>query len=235
VCDTTYVPPCGPPDTCSRPASGLCTLRAALGTATRHPGLQIGFNLPAGAVIRPVKQLGFYASGVSLIGSQGGPPSVMLDGANREFGGEILYTFQNGNLTIAGLAFGNGKSSAIWFSASNGNVFTGNYIGADVTGLQAAPNASWGLNLASGVARNQIGDGSSAGRNLIVSNGMGGVYLAPGATENSVLGNWVGVGADGRPLGNGAARLSRATSSRTTARMGSRSGPTRRAGTPPAT
>ncbi|MBM4460548.1 MAG: right-handed parallel beta-helix repeat-containing protein [Chloroflexi bacterium] len=203
MCDTTYVPPCGPPDTCSRPASGLCTLRAALGTATRHPGLQIGFNLPAGAVIRPVKQLGFYASGVSLIGSQGGPPSVMLDGANREFGGEILYTFQNGNLTIAGLAFGNGKSSAIWFSASNGNVFTGNYIGADVTGLQAAPNASWGLNLASGVARNQIGDGSSAGRNLIVSNGMGGVYLAPGATENSVLGNWVGVGADGRPLGNG--------------------------------
>ncbi len=88
----------------------------------------------------------------------------------------------------------------------------GNLIGTDFTGLSplgnnlngvalgAPPSPAAGDGFASG---NFVGGALPGQRNIIADNGQSGVWIK-GGTENSVLGNYIGVGADGiTPLGNG--------------------------------
>jgi len=86
-------------------------------------------------------------------------------------------------------------------------VVQGNYIGTDITGKVAVGNAGTGLVLYS--SYNTVG-GSGAGEgNVISGNGDAGVYISGSITTgttgsyNFVLGNLIGIGADGTtPLGN---------------------------------
>lgn len=93
---------------------------------------------------------------------------------------------------------------------AQGNVVAGNYIGTDVTGTHAIPNF-YGVELGSNpsVYNNIIGntgaqDAASA-RNVISGNSFTGVDInsANGTHDNAVVGNYIGIGATGAPLGNG--------------------------------
>jgi CSLREA domain-containing protein len=90
------------------------------------------------------------------------------------------------------------------------NVVAGNYIGTDATGTKAIPNF-FGIELGSNtsVYGNVVGnlgaqDPASA-RNVISGNSFAGVDInaANGTHDNAVIGNYIGIGANGVPLGNG--------------------------------
>ena len=96
-------------------------------------------------------------------------------------------------------------------AGTSGNRVQGNYIGTDVTGTAAIPNAKDGVVIANGASDNLIGGETPGERNLISGNGEIGVnlsrnetYSGDGATANRVLGNYIGTDVTGtKALGNG--------------------------------
>src|SRR5262249_32594434 len=85
------------------------------------------------------------------------------------------------------------------------NLVEGNYIGTDVNGTTAIPNAI-GVDLAA--ADGAVVGAPGAGRNVISGNSRAGVLIdqaVPNATTlvgNQVAGNLSGLGPSGNPLGN---------------------------------
>ncbi|HZP67084.1 MAG TPA: CSLREA domain-containing protein [Rudaea sp.] len=95
------------------------------------------------------------------------------------------------------------------------NRIAGNYIGTDPSGTRAVPNFM-GILIGSNanVYHNLVGnDGTqdaASARNVIAGNQFVGVALngANGTYDNAVVGNYIGIGADGKPLGNGSYGIS---------------------------
>lgn len=85
---------------------------------------------------------------------------------------------------------------------TNANLVQGNLIGTDVTGLLALGNRRAGVLISGGAANNTIGGDDAARRNVLSGNHAGaagsGVELnGSSTTGNKVLGNFIGIGADG--------------------------------------
>lgn len=96
-----------------------------------------------------------------------------------------------------------GDNGILIQNGSNGNQVYGNYIGTDITGTIAIPNAI-GVEI-SNATGNIIGS-VGAGRNILSGNNQDGISLnniaAPG--NNQIVGNYVGLQPDGTTaLGNG--------------------------------
>lgn len=87
---------------------------------------------------------------------------------------------------------------------SDSNLVIGNYVGTDITGSVAIPNEAGGIILNSGSAYSTIGGMSESDRNIISGNMNSGVLIrGVGTKMNRVLGNFVGIAADGiAPLKN---------------------------------
>ncbi|HEY3415076.1 MAG TPA: S8 family serine peptidase [Armatimonadota bacterium] len=86
----------------------------------------------------------------------------------------------------------------IMAATSTGNRVIGNRIGTDSTGTIAIPNAILGVGIWSSASNNDIGGAAPGEANVISGNGTAGVRIwSAGATGNRVLGNLVGVAADG--------------------------------------
>jgi CSLREA domain-containing protein len=79
------------------------------------------------------------------------------------------------------------------------NKVLGNLIGTDVTGMLALANNGDGVKI-SGAAGNDVGGSNTGQGNVISSNAGNGVELTNGAVNNAVLGNFVGLAADGLTL-----------------------------------
>jgi parallel beta-helix repeat protein len=83
------------------------------------------------------------------------------------------------------------------------NVVVGNYIGTDATGSVALGNKG-SSGVCVGAAHNVIGGLGSGERNVISGNAYYGVSFGAGATENTVIGNYIGLDASGSyALSNG--------------------------------
>jgi len=82
-------------------------------------------------------------------------------------------------------------------SGTNGNFIRGNFIGTDITGTAALPNAFSGISIFNGAANNVVGD-AIGGRNVISGNANYGIIIADaGTTANLVRGNTIGMNAAG--------------------------------------
>ena len=83
--------------------------------------------------------------------------------------------------------------------STTGNLILGNRIGTDLTGARALPNGEQGVLIYEGASDNTIGaanlDGSSA--NIISGNTQAGIQIQDTSTGNVVLGNRVGLTAQG--------------------------------------
>ena len=84
-------------------------------------------------------------------------------------------------------------------SSTTGNLILGNRIGTDLAGATARPNGEEGILIILGASNNTIGaanlDGSAA--NLISGNATSGIEIQDTATSNYLLGNRIGLTADG--------------------------------------
>ena len=76
------------------------------------------------------------------------------------------------------------------------NVVIGNYIGTDKDGDTAIGNQDDGVFITNGAQNNTVGGTAAGARNVIFGNGFNGVVI-DGADNNTVLGNFIGVAADG--------------------------------------
>ncbi|HMQ04014.1 MAG TPA: Ig-like domain repeat protein [Pyrinomonadaceae bacterium] len=123
---------------------------------------------------------------------------VALGGPNNHLGGS---TPADRNLISA-----NGCDAGVNVSgsAATANQILGNYIGTDRTGLLDRGNTANGITISLGANTNTIGGTTSASRNVLSGNNGFGVRIVDDNTANNVvLGNYIGVGADGiTPLSN---------------------------------
>ncbi len=78
------------------------------------------------------------------------------------------------------------------------NVVIGNYVGTDITGMLSVGNKTDGIHLEKGAVRTRVGGLTPQERNLCSGNGRTGIRLeGVGADSNLIVGNWVGLTADG--------------------------------------
>jgi hypothetical protein len=103
------------------------------------------------------------------------------------------------------LISGNGWDGvAIGDNGTMSNTVSGNYIGTDASGVAALGNTRAGVSI-NGASQNIIGGHAEGERNIISGNGRWGALLTgPGAMNNVICGNFVGINVSGSvALSNG--------------------------------
>ena len=123
--------------------------------------------------------------------------AIVLGASSNTVGGETAG--------LRNLISGNSRAGIIMDdSGTSSNRVIGNYIGTDVTGVNALANKWDGVDMVGGATNNVVGGETPGVRNLISGNGDSGVWLEGASTTgNRVLGNIIGAGAAGtNALGN---------------------------------
>ncbi len=143
--------------------------------------------------------IGLGTDGSTALGLGNLGAGVLVFGADNTLGGAAAGA---GNVISANI----GSGVLIAGPWATGNVVRGNLIGTDASGLLERGNSGDGVVITDGAAGNIIGGSAPGERNVISSNHAAGVALgrfgAAGA-DNRVLGNFIGVNADGTAaLGN---------------------------------
>jgi hypothetical protein len=83
-------------------------------------------------------------------------------------------------------------------AGASSNVVLGNYIGTDATGLVDVGNSLNGIYIDSSATNNTIGGLTASSRNVISGNDNAGIAVDhAGTTGNVIIGNYIGLGADG--------------------------------------
>ena len=115
---------------------------------------------------------------------------------NSSFNVQLAGTTQ----TLGGSTAGhrNVISGGVFLPNSTGGVVKGNYIGTNAAGTAAVPGGGVGVQIYGTADTSTIGGTTAADRNVISGNATDGVVIDQGGTiSNTVLGNYIGVAADG--------------------------------------
>jgi hypothetical protein len=153
------------------------------GAGVRVSGTSATDNIIQGDVI------GTNISGTTALGN--GLQGVVLDSADNTVGGT---TAGAGNLISANLS-----GVLVSGAAATGNLIAGNFIGTDGAGAYVLGNSFDGVDI-DGASDNTVGGQVAAARNLISGNNVGvliTVIAGPSATNNLVLGNYIGTDVTG--------------------------------------
>ena len=109
-----------------------------------------------------------------------------------------------GGTTVAArnIISGNHVDGVLVFVGSANNVIEGNFVGTDVTGTKALPNAYSGVRVDS-TSDNTIGGTAPGAGNVISSNGQFGIFVVNSSPGTVIEGNLIGTDISGtQPLGN---------------------------------
>ena len=146
--------------------------------------------------------IGTNASGTAGFPIPNNNVGVYVKSANNIIGGALPADRNviSGNSTASG-----GRGIYLDTATATGNKVIGNYIGTGASGTTKVPNANTGVAINS--SSNIIGGTTSADRNVISGNDTQ-ISIGGNATNNQVMGNFIGTKADGlSPLGNGQAGI----------------------------
>jgi hypothetical protein len=133
--------------------------------------------------------IGTDISGTVALGNSFDGVSILSAARFNIVGGD---TQAEGNL-ISGNA---GSGVSLFGAGTTSNTLSSNYIGTDVTGTLALPNAQ-GINLGDFAHDTMIGSYVLGAGNLISGNSLYGVRLYGGASSNTLAGNYIGTDAAG--------------------------------------
>jgi hypothetical protein len=190
--------------------SGPGSLRQAILDAnadTSTNDVSIEFNIPASGaqtiapltvlptISRPVTIDGYTQPGASPNTLASGDNAVLLielSGANLSSPNQALYVNARG-CTLRGLTV-NRFQYGIWLFLADDSVVEGNFLGTDTSGMAALAN--FDCLVIQGANGVQIGGLTPASRNIVGGSGYG-IDFFVGGVSNQVLGNYIGLGADG--------------------------------------
>ncbi|MFL6514188.1 MAG: beta strand repeat-containing protein [Chthoniobacterales bacterium] len=175
------------------------------------------------SITGPTTINGYSQPGASLNTLANGDNAVLLielNGANAGAGTPKIgipgLTLASGsaNSLIEGLVINRFSGDGILIKSSGNGIF-GNFIGTNPSGTAAGPgNANTVFDIVNpvragifidNVGSNDIGGGSSKSRNIISGNVLDNIHIlgnVSATTLNKVLGNFIGVGADGKTILN---------------------------------
>lgn len=201
--------------------SGPGSLRQAMlnANADTSPDLaSIEFNIPGAGVqsVAPLTDLPTVTRPVTIDGyaQPGASPNTLAVGSDAV----LLVQLTGTNIPGAtGLQFGVGADGSVvrglvvnrfgyglGLNSAQSVVVEGCFIGTDATGTNAQPN-DIGVAISSG-SGHQLGGSLPAARNVVCgSTPAYGIWITGTASNNLVIGNYIGLGADGvTPVPNGA-------------------------------
>ena len=200
--------------------SGPGSLREAILGANANAGQNdtIVFNIPGQGVhtISPTSALPDITDSVNILGytQPGASHNTLADGDNAVLLIELdgtnipnaptLLINTGGSTAVRGLVINrNPSAEGIRITGGGGHLISGNFIGTNATGIDAAANSSNGI-LILDSSNNTVGGTFPGARNVISGNGNDGVQITgSAATGNIVLGNLLGTNAAGTAaLGN---------------------------------
>ncbi|MCA9507913.1 MAG: right-handed parallel beta-helix repeat-containing protein [Myxococcales bacterium] len=199
---------------------GFVTLREALtasntdamsGDAVAGSGVDtIEFNIPGvvGSIytIQPSSALPAITDSVIINGytQPGATENTLVSGNNAFIAIEIDGTnagasaglqIDAGNSTIQGLVINRFANEGILITSLGSNLIRGNFIGTDSTGMLDNGNLSDGIAIQS--SNNVIGGSTPGDKNLVSGNDGNGINISGNVTGNRILGNIIGVAANG--------------------------------------
>ncbi|MFK7732564.1 MAG: beta strand repeat-containing protein, partial [Pseudomonadales bacterium] len=115
-----------------------------------------------------------------------------------------------GGLTVAerNVISGNNSHGIDLQNGAATNTIIGNYVGTNALGTAQIGNGNWGIALSSGSNNNTIGGASANARNVVSGNTVGLDFTDASTSDNTVLGNYIGLNAAGTAnIGNGNAAI----------------------------
>jgi CSLREA domain-containing protein len=179
-----------------------CTLREALTVAHGQDGPDtIHFDIPGPGPhsIAPLTTLPGSIQDLTIDGTTQpgyeGQPLIELNGENLEYPANGL-DFYGGSAVVRGLVVNRFPATGLYFNGTSENLVEGNYLGVDVTGTVALPNAGHGAHFV-GSPNNTV-----AG-NLVSGNNLNGLTFSDSG-GNTIRGNLIGTDVSGAAaVGNG--------------------------------
>jgi len=189
--------------------TGPGSLQQAIFDANTNAGAdRISFNIPSGGLtISPTNALPIIIEPVTIEGrTQPGflsAPIIELNGAGAGAAVDGLK-INTSNCVISALVINRFLGDQIEITNGANNTIEGCYLGLNLTGLT---DASTGLNgiLLINSANNVIGGLFTTNRNYISGNNQSGIHLGgASSTNNSVLGNYIGLNVTNGPVANSA-------------------------------
>lgn len=188
---------------CDSGTPGGCTLREAIAAANGSPGADvIEFDIGSGTPTITIGSMLEITDQVTIDGSlgPGGATRVELDGSGMSGSDPGLRLSGGTNTVLRNLVINRFPANGLeLMSTTSMNLIEGCFIGTDATGMMDQGNGNIGV-LINGSSNNTIGGTMTAQRNLISGNNAIGIWIVPGifgATGNMVLGNYIGLAADG--------------------------------------
>lgn len=134
--------------------------------------------------------IGTDIAGAAVDATPNAGNGIVVNGATNTIGGTALVS--------RNLISGNGANGVlIQGAAATGIVVLGNFIGTNLAGAAAIPNAGSGVSI-TGIgglgnpSNNTVGGTTAAARNVISGNGVAGVTISNGAAGSVVHGNFIG-------------------------------------------
>ena len=186
--------------------SGAGTLRWAIDAANQSPGGDV-IRFASPMTIRPRSPLPLLEDAdISIFGSNGEhtadiPPRVWIDGAQAGDGAGIELIAPRGRVSGLGIfGFERYGIGVIGAEASNAQI-DGNWIGLNQNG-QVAPNRLSGVAVIAGAAGARIEANRIGGNSVSERTGHGIVVGGGGSVGAEIVGNVIGIAADGRPAPN---------------------------------
>lgn len=192
--------------------SGIGSLRQAITDANATAGTDtIDFNIPGAGphTIQPLSALPAITDPVIIDGytEPGASPNtnppgmgtnavlkIELDGSNA--GSANGLTIVAGDSLVRGIAVNRFGGDGFQLFGNGNNIVQGSFLGIDVAGSSALGNSAMGVRPFNS-SNNTIGGSAPETRNLISGNGVCGVELLSGASDNLVQGNLIGTDAGG--------------------------------------
>jgi hypothetical protein len=141
--------------------------------------------------------VGIDSNGTHSVGTQVTAIQLQSSCAHNAIGGSTP--------TSANVIGGTQYGIVLYATGATSNRIIGNLVGVDPTGKTAIPIVNWGISAILGATYNSIGGPGAGERNVISGNGNAGVVIeSSGTYYNRVVGNLIGVAADGvTPIPNG--------------------------------
>jgi len=139
------------------------------------------------------------SDGIDMFASDG---SILVDhiGTNgagtsgvSNAGDGVVLTGSNNDVSRCVISANLGDGIAIYGVDASDNRVDGSYIGTDVTGTKALPNADSGVDIYGGASGNTVGGTTAAARNIVSGNKGDAVDISrPGTSANLIEGDFIG-------------------------------------------